>query len=228
MSDNSAFEMGLPDPGAFQRKASIYRYTPSSGDTVTIPSGVGDVIIVLAPATDLAALTLAWPITPFDGQVIQILCTKNITTLSHSGGTLNRSIASVPATGDMTFVYDLAGTTFMCAGVTLSTVISLPFSGSVAGGAGDCVFYPTDSGLVGGNAIFSSIQSVQAMFDVADPNCAFNKPVVSNSNKTITTNCKKQVFNIISLLSTNLVGSATLGVAPNATALSFLIHGILA
>lgn len=211
-----------------QKKTIISRFTPTTGQTVTIPDSTGDVVVVIAPATDLAALTLAWPSTPFDGQNIRILCTKNVTALSHSGGTLNRSVASMPAIGDMNFIYDAGGSCYMCDGVTLSAIVSLPFSAVTAGGAGNAVFYATDSGLVGGNALFASIQDITAKLDVADPNVAMAKAVVSNSNKTITINCQKQVFNVITLLSTNILGSASIGNAPNSVALTVLIHGILA
>lgn len=207
---------------------TITRVTPSSGDTVTIPDGVGDVTLVVAPAADLATMTLAWPSAPFNGQVIRILFTKAITALSHSGGSLNRSIPAVPISGDMTFVYDAGGSTYMCSGVTLSPIVSLAFTASTAGGAGNAVFYATDSGLVGGTALFSSIQDVTTKFDVAEPNIAAAKAVVSNGNKTVTINCQKQAFNGITLLSTNILGSVTVGNAPNSVALTVLIHGILA
>lgn len=211
-----------------QQKTTITRVVPTTGQTVTIPNTLGDQVIVIAPATDLAALTIAWPTTPYDGQAIRILCTKNVTAVSHSGGTLNRSVASIPATGDMNFVYDLGGTTYMCDGVTLSTIVSLPFTATTASGAGNAVFFPTSDGTSTGTALFSSFQDINVKIQSADPNIAIALPVVSNSNKTITINVQKQTFNIISLLSTNLLGSATLGNAPNGVVLTVLIHGVLA
>lgn len=216
------------DTTGLQKKSSIYRFIPLSGDTLVVPSSTGDVVIIIAPATDLAVLTISWPTVPVNGQHVRILSTKNITSVLHSGGTLNRSVSSLQTASDMNFIYDGVSGVYMSDGLTLSTVVTLPFNGSIAGGSGDVVFYATDNGLVGGNAIFSSIQYVQPVFDSGDPNLAFSKPVVSNSNKTITVNCKKQTFNIIVLLSTNVLGSATLGSAPNGTSLTFLIHGQLA
>lgn len=208
-----------------QQKTLISRFIPTSGSTVTIPDNVGDIVVVIAPATDLAALTLAWPSTPYDGQSVRIVSTKNITTITHTGASLNRSIPTILATGDMNFVYDAGGSTYMCDGVsTLSQVVTLPFTATTAGGAGNAVFFPTDTGLVGGNALFASIQRVQPLFDVADPLNAFAKPVISNANKTITTNCQK--LNTVTLLSTLLTLSTTSN-SPNGVVLSFLVSGIL-
>lgn len=215
-------------PATFQGKTAISRFVPTTGGTVTIPNTLGDSVVIIAPATDIATLTIVWPTTPFNGQNIRILSTANIAAITHSGGSLNRSVVSLPASGDMNFVYDLGGLTYMCDGVTLSPVVSLPYSAVTASGAGNAVFFSTDSGLVGGNAIFVTIQHIQASLDVADPNVAFGKPVVSNSNKTVTTNVQKQTFNGITLLSTNIIGSNTIAAAPNGVALTFLVHGILA
>lgn len=105
---------------------------------------------------------------------------------------------------------------------------TLLFTASIAGGAGDVVFYPTTTGLVGGTALFSSIVNVQPVFDIADPLKAFSKPVVSNANKTITTNCKISQQNLVTILGISVVGSTTLANAANATALTFLVTGVLA
>lgn len=215
-------------PTTYQRRATVSRFIPTTGQTVTIPDTLGDQIIIIAPATDLSAMTIAWPVTPVNGQQIRILSTKNIASISHSGGSLNRSISSCQSGADMNFIYDLAATVYMCDGVTLSQVVSLPFSATTASGAGNAVFFATDSGLVGGTALFASIQSIQAVVDVADPNVAIAKPVVSNSNKTITINCQKQTFNGVTVLGISVLGSNTVANAPNGVVLSVLIHGILA
>lgn len=227
MSD-SAFTIALQDVSGLQIKTTTTALSPTTGQTITLPDTLGDQVIIIAPATDLALLTIAWPITPYNGQNIRIVCTKNITSLLHTGGSLNRSISSCQSGADMNFIYDLARTTYMCDGVTLSQVVSLPYTASTAGGAGNAVFYPTNDGTSTGTALFASIQDITSKFDVADPNAAAAKAVISNSNKTITINCQKQTFNVITLLSTNILGSASLGVAPNGVALTVLIHGVLA
>lgn len=209
-----------------QQKTTITRFVPTTGGTIAIPNTIGDQVIIIAPANDLATLTISWPSTSYDGQAIRILSTKNVAAISHSGGTLNRSINSTMAGGDMNFVYDLGGATYMCDGATLSSIVSLPFTGTVT--TGNCVIFITDSGLVGGNALFVSIQNIQPSFDVANPNDAFSKPVVSNSNKTLTTNCQRQTFTGVTVVGINVLGSVGLGNTPNGTALSFLVHGILA
>lgn len=209
-------------------KQQTYRFTPSNGDTVTIPDSPSDITnIIIAPATDIATLTIAFPSTPFDGQQIRILTTKNITALTWSGGVTNRSMNSAIAAGDAKFVYDATASTYMSDGMRSSSDVALAFTASVAGGAGNAVFYATSNGLVGGTALFSSITQVQPMFDVADPLKAFSKPVVSNGNKTITTNCKISNQNIVTILTINVIGSTTLINAPDGTALTFMVHGNL-
>lgn len=212
----------------YQFQTTIQRFTPTNGQTVTIPDSASDQIIIIAPSTDIAALTLAWPSTPYDGQVIRLVCTKNITALSHTGGTLNRNMSSFVASGDANFIWDATGNTWMSDGITVSPIVSLVFTASTAGGVGNAVFYPTSDLTVNGVALFSTIQHIQPAYDVANPNDAFGKPVVSNGNKTVTTNCQRQTFNGIVLLSTNILGSNTVANAPNGVALTFLVHGILA
>lgn len=214
--------------GQTQLKASVTRFTPASGDTIAIPNDVGDQYIIIAPTADIATLTITWPSTPYNGQNVFLLSTKNITTIGHTGATLNRPYASAIASGNAAFTWDAAGSAFMCTGITQSGIVSLPFTVSTAGGAGNAVFYPTSDSTSTGTALFSSFQDINVKVQVADPNIAIALPVVSNSNKTITINIQKQTFNVISLLATNLLGSATLGNAPNGVALTVLIHGVLA
>lgn len=102
------------------------------------------------------------------------------------------------------------------------------FTATVAGGAGDAVFYATDTGLVGGTALFSSILAINARFDSGNPNLGNDKPVVSNGNKTVTIACKQQTFSGVTVLGINVLGSNTVGVAPNGTALTITVTGILA
>lgn len=104
---------------------------------------------------------------------------------------------------------------------------TLMFIGTIAGGAGNVVFYTTDDGLIGGNALFSSVASIIPMFDVADPLKAFSKAVVSNGTKTITTNCKLTQQNLVTILGISVIGSTTLANAPDGVTLTFLVTGVL-
>ena len=117
--------------------------------------------------------------------------------------------------GDFLFVGD----------ITLQTMVSFPGK-LVAGGAGDVVFYATDDGLVGGDALFSSIVGVIPILDVADPLVSISKPVVSNGTKTITTNIKTS--QTTSVLGISVLSADAPANAPNGTSVSFLITGILA
>lgn len=98
------------------------------------------------------------------------------------------------------------------------------FTISTAGGGGNAVFYATDDATSTGIKLFNSIIGIQPLFDVADPSLAFSKPVVSNSGRTITINCKKTTS--VNLLATDLL-TTTIGNAPNGVSLTVLITGIL-
>lgn len=207
----------------------IKRYTPSSGDTITLENFDTSMTVIIAPTANIASLTIVWPTIQQNGQTINFLFTKNVTTITHSGAILNIGFATMAGPGVAAFQWDAVGNVFMCNGILLgNAVVPLSFTVSVAGGTGDAVFYATDSGLVGGNALFASIQNVQPSFDVADPLKAYTKPVVSNGNKTITTNCKIMQQNLVTVLGISVVGSTTLVSVANGIALTVLIHGVLA
>lgn len=212
----------------YQFQTQVYRFAPTTGSTVTIPDSPSDVTIIISPATDLASLTLAWSATPFDGQCVRVLCTKNITTLNHTGGSLNRSVNSMTASGDMNFVWDAGGSTWMSDGVTNAMFTSLVFTATVSGGAGNAVFYPTSDLTSTGTALFSSIQNVNPRFDSGDPNFGNAKPVISNVNKTVTINCKYQTFTGVVVLGISVLGASVVGNAPNGTVLTVVVTGILA
>lgn len=206
----------------------IKRYTPASGDTITMDDFDQTMTIIISPTTDIATLSFVWPANPQNGQLVNFLSTKNIASTSHSGGILNSALISMRSGGSAAYEYDSTGLTWMGNGINnLQSVVSLPFSASVAGGAGNTVFYPTDTGLVGGTALFSSIQSVEPIFDVGDPLKAFSKPVVSNANKTITIPCKISTQNLVTILGVSVIGSTTLSNAADGTALTILVHGVL-
>lgn len=204
-------------------------YIPNSGDTIVFEQFDYHMVVIIVPTTDLASLTIQWPTPTINGQMLTIVCGKNIASVSHTNGTLNRSMSTFLASGNATFVWDATNSVWMSNGMTVSTTVEVPFDGKlIAGGAGNVVFYATDTGLVGGNAIFSSISKVIPTFDVADPLKAVSKPVVSNGNKTITTNCKISQQNLVTILGISVIGSTTLANAPDGTSLSFMVFGTLA
>lgn len=61
--------------------------TPTSGQTVTI-TGRRNRAVLINPAGTLAALTITLPANPSNGQIIRILSTQIITTLTLNGGTI--------------------------------------------------------------------------------------------------------------------------------------------
>ena len=87
--------------------------TPTSGATVTISDNAS--IIIIEPAGLLITLTINMPSAPRDGQLIKLLITQTITTLTMNGNgnTLLGSIAgSIPALTRGSWYYREASTTW--------------------------------------------------------------------------------------------------------------------
>lgn len=82
------------------------RAVPTTGQTVTVNNADGDVFLIIEPAGLLANLTIATPSTPHDGQIISIMCTQIVTTLTLSVGTIIGGLATFAANGFMTLVYN--------------------------------------------------------------------------------------------------------------------------
>lgn len=104
-----------------------------------------------------------------------------------------------------------------------STYVMLPpLVKNITTTSGSATMYLTDTGLVGGNAIFTNVISVTIV-----PNSTSSFPATSYSlsGVTLTVNATQQNFNVISLLSTSLIGSMTVGNVPNGTAFTVTVIG---
>lgn len=97
---------------------------------------------------------------------------------------------------------------------------------AVSAGA-TAVIYLTDDGTAGGNALFSSVNFMHAKFVSSDPTLGCAYPTISGDLKTLTVGVVKQTFNVISLLSTNILGSVSTGNPASGTALKVLVQGTL-
>jgi len=64
------------------------RVTPTTGQTVTPTNKMGANKLTIAPAGTLAALTLALPANPINGETIELSITQGITVLTITGGTI--------------------------------------------------------------------------------------------------------------------------------------------
>jgi hypothetical protein len=78
--------------------------TPTVGQTVTVNSN-GHVKLLLNPAGTLATLTVAFPASPVDGDVIQMGSTQIVTTLTMSVGTIVGALAALAVGGSGTWIY---------------------------------------------------------------------------------------------------------------------------
>lgn len=90
------------------------RFTPASGDTITIPNVDGDVQVILAPTVAIASLILNWPSMPYPGQTVTVVSTQNIASITHTGNTLNANINGLKSTGGFSFMWDPTAATYMC------------------------------------------------------------------------------------------------------------------
>ena len=83
---------------------------PTTGQTVTVPqNGLSQQNVVIEPAATLATLTLAFPASVRDGQVVSVQCTQIITALTLTGGTfVGTSVTALTAGQVLRYVYVLS------------------------------------------------------------------------------------------------------------------------
>lgn len=91
----------------------VQRFTPSTGATLTIVQTGSPIInIVIVPAGTIAALTIPFPATPFDGQIVTISSRQIITAVTQTIGTVSGGITTLAANGFASFVYCASDTTW--------------------------------------------------------------------------------------------------------------------
>lgn len=100
--------------------------------------------------------------------------------------------------------------------------IMTTYSGVVAGGAGNVIFYLTDNGASNGNALFSSVKAVIPIINDASVNYTYGW-VVSADRKTLTINAKASAGINVALLSLTLLGVP--GNVANGTVVSCIVAG---
>jgi hypothetical protein len=90
------------------------KVTPLTG--VTIQAGNAVSVIQATPAGAIAALTVLTPVTPFDGQRLQIFSTQAITTFNFTasaGQTVNGNLAgALAANGNVEYIFSLSNQTW--------------------------------------------------------------------------------------------------------------------
>jgi hypothetical protein len=84
-------------------------FIPTTGGTTTLFNNEWNVI---APSGALAALTIAMPSSPADGDVVHITITQAITSLSFSGGTVVSSPTTISGRTELNFVYNNGASTW--------------------------------------------------------------------------------------------------------------------
>jgi hypothetical protein len=83
---------------------TIQYSTPTTGATVTIGS-TGSTRLLLNPAGSLVALTIAFPSTPTDGDIVQMGSSQTITTVTMSNGTVIGPLTTMAIGTFATYVY---------------------------------------------------------------------------------------------------------------------------
>lgn len=215
--------------------SSIYQdieeYVPNSGDSIVMNDSDQGNVVILAPVATIATLTINMPPNPHGGQMVSILSTQNVTSLTLVSSSLFNYIpGTILANGFMRFTFDPINNTWMDVGHDVSTAMASiaamyrgkPFT--ITTTSGSATIYLTNNGLVGGTPLFSAIDYVHLDFITNDPN--FGKSYTL-SGVTLTVNAVKQAFSGITLLSTNVLGSVTIAAAVTGTQLSCLVVGKL-
>lgn len=88
---------------------------PTTGSTVTINSN-GNVKLLLNPAGSLLALTIAFPASPSDGDMVTIGSTQAITTVTMSGGTIVAPLTTAVIGTSATFIYSATASSWVKTG----------------------------------------------------------------------------------------------------------------
>jgi hypothetical protein len=89
---------------AVGKPASQYA-SPIGGATVAVAIA-GSAWLILTPASGLAALMVALPLTPVDGDVLRVTCSLSITALTFSGGTVSGAPTAISAVTPFSLAYD--------------------------------------------------------------------------------------------------------------------------
>jgi len=84
-------------------KGRTERFVPTTGQTISPTANCG--LAIVDPAGTLAALTVALPSGPAEGQFFQLFTTKALTALTLSGGTVVGAPATLAANASVTFQY---------------------------------------------------------------------------------------------------------------------------
>lgn len=83
---------------------TIQYATPTTGSTVTVGS-TGSTRLLLNPAGSLVALTIAFPSTPSDGDIVQMGSSQAITTVTMSNGTVIGPLTTMAIGTFATYLY---------------------------------------------------------------------------------------------------------------------------
>jgi hypothetical protein len=104
------YDGGIPISIGRLNVANAYDYfTPATGATVTLVNNHENII---NPSGALAALTLALPSSPADGDVVNLTITQAVTTISYSGGTVVGGLTSATTGAQYHLTYRTASTTW--------------------------------------------------------------------------------------------------------------------
>lgn len=90
---------------------TIQYATPSTGATVTIGS-TGSTRLLINPAGSLLALTIAFPGTPSDGDIVQMGSSQAITTVTMSNGTVIGPLTTMAIGTFASYIYNATTTSW--------------------------------------------------------------------------------------------------------------------
>lgn len=88
---------------------------PTTGSTVTVGS-TGHTKLLLNPAGTLATLTVTFPGSPSDGDMVQLGSSQIITALTMNGGTIVGALTTLAVGGAGTWVYSSTSSSWIKTG----------------------------------------------------------------------------------------------------------------
>lgn len=86
--------------------------TPATGATITVGS-TGYTVLLINPALTLATLTITFPSSPQDGDVVNFGCTQIVTALTMNGGTISGGLSSLAVGTAGTWTYSADSSTWI-------------------------------------------------------------------------------------------------------------------
>lgn len=202
-------------------QSRVQKVTPTTGQTVTVNDSLGNILLLIQPISGLASLVIALPSTPVEGQLLLIFASQNVTTLSFTGGSMDRVANYINQNQVLTYAWDSVNLVWMLY-QDVNSSVKTPLTYDITLTSGSFIKYLTTDGTSTGAPLFTTFKSA---FVVTNDD-GFNdsaKVVMSNSNKTATITAKRLTFTGVTVVGIAVLGSTSMVAVPNGTVVKLIV-----